>query len=139
MIRPLLSANPCRRGPLKSPTRGQAMVEMAIVAMLLLMLTFGTADMGLFMYKYVQAANCTREAARRAAVRKDPTNIPYCVDASLMPTVTYANPGKATGTDVTATINTTYKWIVISYLVPGMSPTISLKSATTMRLEGAKV
>ena len=115
------------------------MVEMAIVAMLLLMLTFGTADMGLFMYKYVQAANCTREAARRAAVRKDPTNIPYCIDASLMPTVTYADPGKATGTDVTATINTTYKWIVISYLVPGMSPTISLKSATTMRLEGAKV
>ncbi len=111
---------------------------MAIVAMLLLTLTFGTADMGLFMYKYVQAANCTREAARRAAVRKDPTNIPYCVDASLRPTVTYADPGKSAGTDVTATINTTYSWIVIGYLVPGLGNTINLKSATTMRLEGAK-
>jgi len=72
----------------------------AIVALLLLTLTFGTADMGLFMYKYVQAANCTREAARRAAVRKDPDNIPYCLDASLRPTVTYADAGKAAGTDV---------------------------------------
>jgi len=119
--------------------RGQAMVEMAIVAMLLLTLTFGIADMGLFMYKYVQAANCTREAARRAAVRKDPTNIPYCVDASLRPTVSYSDPGKSAGSDVTATVNTTYSWIVIGYLVPGLGNTINLKSATTMRLEGQKI
>ena len=115
------------------------MVEMAIVALLLLTLTFGTADMGLFMYKYVQAANCTREAARRAAVRKDPDNIPYCLDASLKPTVTYADNGRAAGTDVTATVNTTYSWIVIGYLVPGLGNTISLRSHTTMRLEGQKI
>ena len=121
------------------PKPGQAMVEMALVAMLLLTLTFGIADMGLFMYKYVQAANCTREAARRAAVRKDPTNIPYCVDASLVPSISYADPGKAVGTDVTASIDTTYNWIVIGYLVPGLGNTINLKSHTTMRLEGQKV
>src|SRR5690242_4960807 len=110
------------------PKPGQAMVEMALVAMLLLGLTFGVADMGLFMYKYVQAANCTREAARRAAVRKDPTNIPYCVDASLKPTIKYDDPGKAAGTDVTAKVDTEYKWIAISYLVPGIHKTIRLKS-----------
>ena len=115
------------------------MVEMAIVALLLLTLTFGTADMGLFMYKYVQAANCTREAARRAAVRKDPSNIPYCLDASLQPTVTYADTGQAAGTDVTASVDTTYSWIVIGYLVPGLGNTISLRSHTTMRLEGQKI
>jgi hypothetical protein len=91
------------------------------------------------MYKYVQAANCTREAARRAAVRKDPGNIPYCLDASLQPTVTYADTGMAAGTDVTASVDTTYSWIVIGYLVPGLGNTISLRSHTTMRLEGQKI
>jgi Flp pilus assembly protein TadG len=118
---------------------GQAMVEMALVVMILLSLTFGIADLGLFMYDYVQAANCTREAARRAAVRQDPTNIPYCVSADLAPTVSYADPGHAAGTDVTATINSTHTWIVIGFLVPGIGTTIALKSATTMRMEGAKL
>ena len=120
-------------------TPGQAMIEMALVMLILLSLSFGIADFGLYMYKYVQVANCTREAARRAAVRQDPNNIPYCVDASLKPTVTYADPGMAVGTDVTATVNTTYNWIAICYFVPGMSCSISLSSATTMRLEGQKI
>jgi Flp pilus assembly protein TadG len=128
-----------RRHQVANPKPGQAIIEMALVMMILLMLTFGTADIGLYMYKYVQAANCTREAARRAAVRKDPTNIPYCVDATLTPTVTYADPGQATGTDVTASLESTYSWIVIGYLIPGVGPTIPLKSHTTMRLEGAKL
>ena len=115
------------------------MVEMAIVMMLLLVLCFGIADFGLYMYKYVQAANCTREAARRAAVRQDPTNIPYCVDASLSPSVVYADGGQATGSDVTASINFQHNWIVIDHLVPGLGPTITLQSHTTMRLEGAAV
>ena len=67
------------------------MIEMALVMMILLMLTFGTVDAGLYMYRFVQAANCTREAARRAAVRKDPTTIPFCVSNDLMPTVAYAS------------------------------------------------
>jgi Flp pilus assembly protein TadG len=139
MLRKLRKSQRSRRNLLAERNKGQAMVEMALVATILLMLTFGTADLGLFMYKYVQAANCTREAARRAAVRKDPSNIPYCVDASLKPTVTYADPGQAAGSDVTATVNTTYSWIVIGYLVPGLGNTIPLKSATTMRLEGQKI
>jgi len=115
------------------------MIEMALVIMLLLMLTFGIADMGIYMYKYVQAANCTREAARRAAVHKDPYNIPYCVDASLTPTITYADPGHATGTDVTASIDMTHSWIAIGYLIPGLGNTIGLQSHTTMRLEGNEI
>lgn len=117
---------------------GQAMIEMAIVALLLLILTFGTVDAGLYMYKYVQAANCTREAARRAAVRQNPANIPYCVDASLAPTITYAAAG-APGTDVTATLAKNHSWLVIGNLIPGIGPTIPLNSHTTMRMEGQKV
>ena len=134
-----LRLNYRRRGRHQDHRPGQAMVEMAIVMMLLLVLCFGMADFGLYMYKYVQAANCTREAARRAAVRQDPTNIPYCVDASLAPSVTYADASHSTGSDVTASINFNYNWIVIDHLIPGLSPTIALQSHTTMRLEGAEV
>lgn len=115
------------------------MVEMAIVAMFLLMLTFGTADIGIYMYKYVQAANCTREAARRAAVRKDYNNIPYCVDNSLKIQVTFSDPGHAAGTDVTAKIDTDYDLIVLDYLIWGNNKKLPLKSSTTMRMEGQKI
>jgi hypothetical protein len=114
------------------------MVEMGLVVMLLLTLTFGIADLGIFMFKYVQAANCVREAARRAVVR-DPNagSPPLCVSSDLQPTVSPA--GYATlkaGQPVTATINQTHTWIVIGYLVPGMGDTVPLKAATTMRMEG---
>ena len=66
MLRKLGKSHRSRRNLLAEPNKGQAMVEMALVATILLMLTFGTADLGLFMYKYVQAANCTREAAQGA-------------------------------------------------------------------------
>ena len=121
------------RGPDARP--GQAMVEMALVIMLLLILTFGIADVGLYMYRFVQAANCTREAARQAAVRDDPTDIPYCVSSDLQPTVTY-NPDDAPGSDVTATLDVTHNWIAIGYLIPSIGPTIPIRSATTMRMEG---
>lgn len=117
---------------------GQAMIEMALVALILLILTFGTVDAGIYMYRYVQAANCTREAARRAAVRQDPSNIPYCVDASLAPNVS-PNPGGAPGTDVTATVSITHSWIAIGHLIPGIGSTIQINSSTTMRMEGQKV
>jgi Flp pilus assembly protein TadG len=133
-----LTAKLIRRRP--GTREGQAMLEMALVVLLLLILTFGVADMGLYMYKYVQAANCTREAARRAAVRDaNPANVPYCLDASLHPTLTYADPGKAAGTQVTATVNTTYSWLVIGHLVPGLGDTIQLESITSMRLEAKKI
>jgi hypothetical protein len=116
------------------------MIEMALVILILLILTFGVADMGLYMYKYVQAANCTREAARRAVVRDpNPTSVPYCIDASLKPSLS-ANPADLpAGAEITATVNTTYSWLVISYLIPGMSNTIPLKSDTSMRMEPKKV
>ena len=113
---------------------------MALVVMILLPLTFGIADVGLYMYDFVQAASCAREAARRAAVRQDPTNIPFCpASSTLQPAVTYADPGHAAGTEVRATIDKTHRWIAICYFVPGMSCTVPLRAATSMRMEGAKL
>ncbi len=120
--------------------RGQAVLEMALVAPLLLVLTFGIADLGLFMYDYVQAANCVREAARRAAVRADNADSPpYCLSAKLKPTVTSGYQTLPAGSEVTATINTTHTWIAIGYLVPGLGGTAPLTAKTSMRMEGQKL
>ena len=121
--------------------RGQAVLETALVLPLLLTLMFGIAEMGLYMYDYVQAANCAREAARRAAVRAaNPDSPPYCVSATLHPTLTYADPSKkSAGTDVTATVNSTHHWLVIDNLVPGLGASQPLHAAVTMRMEPEKV
>lgn len=117
---------------------GQAMVEMALIITVLLVLAFGTVDAGLYMYRYVQAANCTREAARRAAVRDNPASIPYCVSADLAPSVSYS-AGGAPGSNVTASLSITHQWIIIGHLVPGIGSTIPINSHTTMRMEGQRV
>jgi Flp pilus assembly protein TadG len=114
------------------------MIEMALVILMLLILTFGIADVGLYMFRFVQATNCTREVARRAAVREDnPTAAPFCASGDLRGAVTIAyDPDDSPGSDVTASLNVTHNWIAISYLIPGMEDTIAIRAATTMRMEG---
>ena len=120
--------------------RGNAMIEMALVMMILLTLTFGIADIGLYMYQYVQAANCAREAARRASVRAaNADSPPFCVSTNLQPVVTSGYATLPPGSEVTATIDKTHTWIVIGYLVPGLGSTVPLRAATSMRMEGQKV
>jgi Flp pilus assembly protein TadG len=111
--------------------QGQAMVEMAIVLMLLLILTLGIADAGFFMFRYVEAANCTREYARRAAVHDSPADA-LCV-GTLAPTLTYS------GDYVTATIETDHDWLFIGQVVPGMGSSITLRSVTSMRMEPTQI
>ena len=101
---------------------------MAFVMVLLLTLTFGTLDMGIYMYRYVQAANCVREFARRTVVNASTADT-YCVDAALTPTVSIS------GEEVTATIATDYNWMVISYLIPGLGPSAPIDAQVTMRME----
>ncbi len=115
--------------------RGQAMVEMALVIMLLLVLTFGIADIGLYMYRYVQAANCVREVARRAVVRQPTTNT-YCVDSSLTPTLSADPATLQAGEEIIASIDTTHEWIAIGYLIPALGPTAPVRAGVTMRMEG---
>jgi Flp pilus assembly protein TadG len=123
------------------PHRGQAVMETALVLPILLVLMFGIAEFGLYMYDYVQAANCAREAARRAAVRHpDAESPPYCVSATLQPTVTPSDyedqPG---GSDVTAAVDSTHEWLVIGDLVPGLPSPMPLKATVVMRMEGQEV
>ena len=130
-----------RARSLAQPRRGQALIETALVLPLLLTLMFGIAEMGLYMYDYMQAANCAREAARRAAVRDpDADSPPYCVSATLQPTLTptaYATaPG---GSVVTATVSSTHTWLVIGNLIPGLGASQPLNATVVMRMEGQGV
>ncbi len=115
--------------------RGQAIIEMAVVMTLLLSLTFSILDMGVYMYRYIQAANCAREVARRAVVREPTTNT-YCVDVGLTPTLSDDPASLSPGVDITATVDTDYNWMVISYLVPGLGPSAPIDAQVTMRMEG---
>ena len=117
--------------------RGQAITEMAIVMLLLLTLTFGIADMGIYMYRYIQAANCAREVARRAVVRQpDPTADIYCFDAELTPTLSADPASLDAGEEITATVDELHTWAVIGYLIPTFGPTAPLRAQVTMRMEG---
>jgi hypothetical protein len=116
-------------------------METALVLPVLIILLFGIAEFGLYMYDYVQAANCAREAARRAAVRHpDAESPPYCVSATLQPTVNPSNyedqPG---GSDVTAEINSSHNWLVIGDLIPGLPNPMPLHARVVMRMEGQEV
>jgi hypothetical protein len=125
---------------LARPRRGQAIIETALVLPLLLTLVFGIAEMGLYMYDYVQAANCAREAARRASVRApNPESPPYCVSATLQPSLTYEFVDKRAGSNVTAAVNSTHTWIVIGNLIPGLTNPMPLHATVAMRMEGQKV
>jgi hypothetical protein len=116
------------------------MIEMALVIMILLTLTFGIADIGLYMYDYVQAANCVRESARRAAVRADNAGSPpFCLSSNLAPQVPAGYQTLPPGSEVQVTLTKSHRWIAICYFVPGMSCTIDIRAATSMRMEGQRV
>lgn len=139
MRRYLLGCLERRRGIAK-PKPGQAMIEMALVVMILLTLTFGTVDIGLYMYDYVQAANCVRESARRAAVRaENAASPPFCISSDLAPVVPAGYQSLPAGSEIQVTLTKQHNWLAICYFVPGMSCEIDIKAATSMRMEGQKL
>ena len=129
-----------RRQPPSGPRhqhRGQALIEFAMVVMILLTLVGGIFDFSIYMYRYVQASNCVREAARRAVVRADDAaNPPYCVDASLAPNLSPSDyKSLDAGDEVTASIDTVHNWFVIDQFIPVMGPTVPITASTSMRME----
>jgi Flp pilus assembly protein TadG len=143
-----MSAAGTRVRSLARPRKGQALIETALVIPLLLALMFGIAEGGLYMYDYVQAINCAREGARRAAVRAaDAATPPYCVSADLLPTLTAEGGDYMTapaGTNVTAVVASDHDWIIVHQLFPllGGSPlpdSWPISATVVMRLEGVQV
>jgi Flp pilus assembly protein TadG len=59
----------------RSKSRGQGLVEFALVLPLFLLLVFGIMDLGLAVFSYNSITNAAREGARLAIVNQDGTNV----------------------------------------------------------------
>lgn len=64
-------------------TRGQSVLEFALVLPILLLLVLGTVEIGWLMNVHLAAANAAREGARAAAVGKTTSAIDTRVNAAL--------------------------------------------------------
>lgn len=125
---------------------GQALVEMALVVLLMITLAVAIIDFGVYMYRFVQTGNCVREAARRASVH-DPNagagdESDYCIDRALDGELTLSYSMDGDIEQVTATINTTYNWMALDGLLnlltfgsASLDPG-PLRASSTMRVEG---
>ena len=86
-----------RRGRARSqaPTRGQALVEFALVLPVFVLLLIGMMDFGFALYSRMTVINAAREGARAAVTAPDPTVIPVLVQSRVT--------GAANGLSVGAT------------------------------------
>lgn len=140
--------------------RGVALVEFALVLPLLLVLLFGVVDFGKAFNYWIDQTHLANEGARWAVVNKNPGTPTAFVDwvrdqaitselrnggSSSIPTADKAKvcldfaPKTATtavvGDPIKVTVTSRYH--LISFLAGrlGVSPTITITSAATMRLE----
>lgn len=136
---------------------GTAVIEFAVVVPVLLLIVFGILDFGRAMNYRNSATQLANEAARAAAVNRDPAtgNPPTC--ASLKNyvktqastpefqtmlnngTLTIGLPdGPAVGGRVKTTVQVTFPWLpFIKNKALGGSPNLAINGQATMRLEQA--
>jgi Flp pilus assembly protein TadG len=137
-----------RRAGKRDP--GQAIIEMALVMVILLILSFGVADFGLLLTAHIQTSNCAREIARRAVVRD--ANAAAACDGYAALNALVGSPSVSlpdymsldSGEPVTARIEGTYTFFAIAPLSNAFFPgnpvpaTVAVGSETTMRMEGSR-
>jgi Flp pilus assembly protein TadG len=71
-----------RRSQSKPRSRGQALVEFAIVLPVFLLVLFGLIEFGYMLYSQMTVSNAAREAARAAVVDPDACTIPVLANAT---------------------------------------------------------
>jgi hypothetical protein len=118
--------------------RGQALVEFALVAPLLLMLVFGIVQLGLAYNTYVQLTDAVRAGARQAAVTHSEDAAVTTVresgnldPAKLAVEVAPASDDWQSGDDVTVEATYPYSIDILGIVVKSGD----LKSRTTERIE----
>lgn len=123
-------------------SRGQAVVETALILPIIILILMGIIDFGLLFNNYLIIANASREGARKAAVGDGDisivstiSNMTTTVDASKMSTTIYpAQLLRKKGDEVTVTIvyDNTLITPVISAIIPNP---VRLTARTVMRME----
>ncbi|HEX3031513.1 MAG TPA: TadE/TadG family type IV pilus assembly protein [Bacillota bacterium] len=122
--------------------KGQALVEMALVAPILLLLVFGIVEFGRIFNTYLVVTNAAREGARAAVVGAVDTSIRDTVEnagsildadrltITISPDAAYRSRG--TPLQVTVTYPVTIYAPVISNII---GSTYSVNGSATMRME----
>lgn len=145
----------------KAKSRGQSLVEFAMVLPVLVIMIFGIIDFGMGLRSYIALTNATREGARFAAVGNDAGAFPADCDGSSNTTIigrvcTAANglnldnidsvsvsypSGVGPGNSVIVEAQYTYTYFtpigdMIDFVSGGSLPeTLTLSSSTDMRQE----
>jgi Flp pilus assembly protein TadG len=127
----------------KRCSRGQSLVETAIILPLVLLLIMGIIDFGLLFNNYILISNASREGARKAAlggtdaeVVETIQNITTSLDiANLSITITPDYASRGHGTEVRVSVS--YKNKLITPIIDKFFPggVAELNSASLMRVE----
>jgi Flp pilus assembly protein TadG len=119
---------------------GQAMVEMTLVILPLLLLTFGMASFGLALNSWIDETHLSSAAARFLAVNQKPggESVPAWVkthgdnaNVKQKATVTVCSPGSQVGEYVE--VKLTYPQPLLQIL--GLGPNVNVTSTAQMRIE----
>ena len=120
---------------------GQAIVEFALVAPIVLVLITFIVDAGLLLFANVAITNAVREGARCGAVGGTDAAVTARVTSTAenagnvlgSPSVTR---GATIGSDVVVSVSYTYDWITPVNLIPGLSlADFTYTKQATMRME----
>lgn len=131
------------------PVRGQSVIEMALVLLILALLVFGIVDVGRAFHHYIIVTNACREGARLAARLPDPNDDPDAfvpaVEAATMAEASNSNvdltpPGasiaiagpRTSGDPISVTVTYTYTTIIGGLV--GLSE-FPMRTTTEMRYQ----
>ncbi len=144
--------NPMKRMPISE--KGAAIVEFAIILPLLLIITFGLIEFGIFLFNKQVITNASREGARAGIVSMSP-RLPnfgtpsinkvvqdYCISLITFAkvknppttTITGYSPTATFGTDLQVQVDYVYDFSIIPKFLTGYS-TSTIRATTIMKYE----
>jgi Flp pilus assembly protein TadG len=134
--------------------KGVAVVELAIVILILLVVLFGIGELSIALYDKAVLTNASREGARAGIVAQDPrvsdaeikgvvenyaTKYLITFGSDVLGdeniTIARTGTGKDFGDDLTVSVKYRYDFLVLSRLVSTLVGPITLNATTVMKLE----
>lgn len=126
-------------------SRGQALVEMALILPILLIMFMGIWDFGRAIFSYNQTSNAARDAIRAAVVNQDATVVrtkALAASSGLVASdVTVTGPTFSPCTAASpvigclVTVTVSYQWSPITPIIGNIVPGLSLSTTTSMPIE----
>ena len=102
-----------------SRSRGQAMVEFALVIPVFLLILAGLLDFGFMLYSRMGVINASREGARAAVTAADPTTIPSVATGAARNSATGIGSSIAVSTSCVHIVSASCDWSTKTSSQPG--------------------